>query len=94
MNVLSYRTLTEHYSRKGAVLVNRRLSFRRRFLGQQKKLPPSNRRPPMYYSNRLGQMILKHLQTRHPKMFAELQSDHQLEQTLQDTQEEGTSCTN
>jgi len=48
----------------------------------------------MYYSNRLGQMILKHLQTRHPKMFAELQSDHQLEQTLQDTQEEGTSCTN
>src|SRR5580658_2085230 len=42
MKVLSYRTLTGHYSRKGAVLANRRLSFRRRFLRQQKKLPPSD----------------------------------------------------
>ena len=37
--------------------------------------------------NRLGQMILKHWQTHHPKMLAELQSNHQLEQTLHETQE-------
>jgi CRISPR/Cas system-associated endonuclease Cas1 len=38
-------------------------------------------------SNLLGQMILKHWQTHHPKMLAELQSNHQLEQTLHETQE-------
>ena len=38
-------------------------------------------------SNRLGQMILKHWQDHHPKMLAELQSNHQLEQTLHETQE-------
>jgi len=37
--------------------------------------------------NRLGQMILKHWQTHHPKMLAELQSSDQLEQTLHDAQE-------
>jgi len=41
----------------------------------------------MHDSNRLGQMILKHWQTHHPKMLAELQSNHQLEQTLHETQE-------
>jgi hypothetical protein len=38
-------------------------------------------------SNRLGQMILKDRQTHHPKMLAELQSNHQLEQTLHETEE-------
>jgi CRISPR/Cas system-associated endonuclease Cas1 len=37
--------------------------------------------------NLLGQMILKHWQAHHPKMLAELQSNHQLEQTLHETQE-------
>jgi hypothetical protein len=39
-------------------------------------------------SNLLGHMILKHWQTHHPKMLAELQGNHQLEQTLHETQEQ------
>ena len=35
----------------------------------------------------LGQMILKHWQTHHPKMLAELQSNHLLEQALHETEE-------
>jgi hypothetical protein len=41
----------------------------------------------MHDWNLLGQMILKHWQTHHPKMLAELQSNHQLEQTLHETEE-------
>jgi hypothetical protein len=41
----------------------------------------------MHDSNYLGQMILKHWQTHHPKMLADLQSNHQLEQTLHETEE-------
>ncbi|MGB8412326.1 MAG: hypothetical protein WCE23_05820 [Candidatus Binatus sp.] len=41
----------------------------------------------MHDSNRLGQMSLKHWQTHHPKMLAELRSNHQLEPTLHETQE-------
>ena len=37
--------------------------------------------------NRSEQMILKHWQTHHPQMVAELPSDHQLEQTLHEAQE-------
>ena len=38
-------------------------------------------------SNLLGQMILNHWQMHHPKMLAELQGNHQLEQMLHETQE-------
>ncbi len=38
-------------------------------------------------SNLLGQMILKHWRTHHPKMLAELWSNHQLDQTLHETRE-------
>jgi hypothetical protein len=41
----------------------------------------------MHHPNRLGQMILEHWQTHHPKMLAELESNHQLEQMLHETQE-------
>ncbi len=41
----------------------------------------------MHDSNRLGQIILKHWQTHHPMMLAELQSNHQLEQTIHEAQE-------
>ena len=41
----------------------------------------------MQDTNRLGQMILKHWQTHHPRMLAELEKTHQLERTLHDVQE-------
>jgi len=45
--------------------------------------------------NLLGHMILKHWRTHHPKMLAELQRNHQLEQALHETEERaGISCTN
>ena len=41
----------------------------------------------MHEKTPLGERILKHWQTHHPQMVAQLRKDHQLEQTLHETEE-------
>jgi hypothetical protein len=41
----------------------------------------------MHEKTPLGEKILKHWQTHHPQMVAQLRKDHQLEQTLHETGE-------
>ena len=41
----------------------------------------------MYERNRLGQMILEHLQKHRPQMIEELQRTNQLDQTIYEAQE-------
>jgi hypothetical protein len=41
----------------------------------------------MHEKTPLGESILKHWQTHHPQMIAQLRKDHQLEQTLHETEE-------